>query len=166
MLPVGQPAEIAASIAAVTLTDALRDAIKAASPHVRLINERVREAIAERYSVADEIKLLRTAPSAEFDAYNTYAEACRAAGRDAIAALGTVTAAETAAEAARAAQAQADAAATAAAKANNVVIYLVSHTPAECAAYVQANVTNLAQAKDMLANFAMALSVLARRSLR
>lgn len=80
-LPAGQPEEIAASIAPVTLTDALRDAIKAASPHVRLINERVQAAIAERYSYADEIKLLRTAPSPEMTAYNAYAEECRDWGR-------------------------------------------------------------------------------------
>ncbi len=80
-LPAEQPAEIAASVQSVTLTDALRDAIKAASPHVRLINERVCEAIAERYSFADEIKLLRTAPSPECVAYNAYAEECRAWGR-------------------------------------------------------------------------------------
>ena len=46
------------------------------------------------------------------------------------------------------------------------IVYLVTHTPAECAAYVEANVTNLAQAKVMLGKFAMALSVLARRELR
>jgi hypothetical protein len=87
-LPAEQPQEIAESISAVTLTDALRDAIKAASPHVRLINERVREAIAERYSFADEIKLLRIAPSPECVAYNAYAEECRAWGRDEKANLG------------------------------------------------------------------------------
>jgi hypothetical protein len=81
-LPADQPSEIAASIAAVTLTDALRDAIKAASPHVRLVNERVRTAIAERYSMADEIKMLRTAPSPECIAYNAYAEDCRLWGRN------------------------------------------------------------------------------------
>ena len=80
-LPKEQPSEIAKSVEMVTLTDALRDAIKAASPHVRLINERVRDAIAERYGVSDEIKLLRTAPSAECLAYNAYAEECRAWGR-------------------------------------------------------------------------------------
>lgn len=87
-LPGEQPAEIAANVAPVTLTDALRDAIKAASPHVRLINERVREAISERYSIADEIKLLRTAPSPEMVAYNAYAEECRAWGRAEKAKLG------------------------------------------------------------------------------
>lgn len=88
VLPAEQPAEISASIATVTLTDALRDAIKGASPHVRLINERVQEAIAERYSYADEIKLLRTAPSPEMAAYNAYAEDCRAWGRNEKASLG------------------------------------------------------------------------------
>lgn len=80
-LPAEQPAQIAANVALVSITDALRDAIKAASPHVRLINERVRDAIAERYSLADEIGLLRTAPSPECAAYNAYAEECRAWGR-------------------------------------------------------------------------------------
>ncbi len=87
-LPVDQPDEIAASIQTVTLSDALREAIKAASPQVRVINALVAEKIAEQYSLADEIKLLRTAPSAEFDAYNAHAEACRAWGRAQKAALG------------------------------------------------------------------------------
>lgn len=51
-------------------------------------------------------------------------------------------------------------------KIDPVIRYLVTHTPAECAAYVQLNVTNLATAKDMLAKFAMALSVLARQQLK
>lgn len=52
------------------------------------------------------------------------------------------------------------------AKANPVIRYLVTHTPAECAAYVQTNVTNLNTAKDMLAHLAAALSVIARNQLR
>lgn len=88
-LPTDQPAEIAASIVnPVALNDMLREAIKAASPQVRVINALVGEKIAEQYSLADEIKLLRTAPSAEFEAYNAHAEACRAWGRDQKAALG------------------------------------------------------------------------------
>ena len=87
-LPDGQPREIAASIQAVILSAELRDAIKAASPHVRLINERVRTAIAERYTVGDEIKMLRLAPSAETAAYNAYVEDCRAWGRVAKANIG------------------------------------------------------------------------------
>ncbi len=87
-LPADQPTEIAASIETVTLTDSLREALKAASPHVYLINRRVTEMIADAYSIGDEIRLLRTAPSAEFEAYNAYVEDCRAWGRAQKAALG------------------------------------------------------------------------------
>lgn len=81
MLP-EQPEVIRDSVEVLdTLPDALREQIKTASPHVALINERVRQAIADRYSLADEIKLLRTAPSPEMAAYNAYAEECRAWGR-------------------------------------------------------------------------------------
>lgn len=71
-----------------------------------------------------------------------------------------------AADAAAQAQALADMQAVVSAKADPVINYLVTHTPAECAQYVQTNVTNLATAKDVLAKMAMALSVLARSSLR
>lgn len=87
-LPTEQPAEIAASISVVTPDAVLRDTIANASPHIRLIRAQVAEKIAERYSLGDEIKLLRTAPSAEFEAYNEYAEECRAWGRAQKAALG------------------------------------------------------------------------------
>lgn len=87
-LPAEQPEEIADSVEAVTLSPEQVSAIKAASPHVRLINARVREKIASRYSVADELKLLRTAPSAEAEAYNAWAEECRAWGRELKAGLG------------------------------------------------------------------------------
>lgn len=78
-VPTEQPAGITATT--MTLTPELCDAIKAASPRVKLIDERVKKAIAERYSIEDEIKLLRTAPSPECIAYNAYAEECRAWGR-------------------------------------------------------------------------------------
>lgn len=81
-LPANQPAEIAASIQTVTPGAALLDAIAAASPQVRVIRAAVAARIAERYSPADEIKLLRHARSADYDAYNTYAEECRAWGRE------------------------------------------------------------------------------------
>ena len=89
-LPDNQPTAIADSIEVLAnpLPDDLRSAIKMASPHVRLINSRVQAAIAERYSVGDEIKLLRTAPSDETTAYNAYAEECRAWGRAQKAELG------------------------------------------------------------------------------
>ena len=87
-LPAEQHATIASTIEVLTLTDALRAEIKAASPHVRLINQRVREAIASRYSLADELKLIRTAPRAEMDAYHAWVEKCRAWGRAEKAKLG------------------------------------------------------------------------------
>lgn len=88
VLPTSQPDEIAASIQTVTLTPAQIAEIKAASPHVRLINRNVSDMIAAEYSLADEIKLLRTAPSLEFEAYNAHAETCRAWGRAEKAKLG------------------------------------------------------------------------------
>jgi len=87
-LPADQPAEIAANIQTVTLTPALRDAIKAASPHYQLINARVTEQIRTRYSADDEIKCLRIAPSTETDAWNAWVEECRAWGRAEKSALG------------------------------------------------------------------------------
>ena len=81
VLPSEQPAEIAASIEVVTVDPALRNTIANTSPHVRLIRQLVSDKIAERYTMGDEIKLLRTAPSAEFEVYNAYAEECRAWGR-------------------------------------------------------------------------------------
>jgi hypothetical protein len=92
-IPTEQPAEISASIEEVALTNALRDAIASASPHVALIRARVVEKIVARYSASDEIKLLRLnagaqAPSAEFSAYNAFVEECRQWGRDEKAKLG------------------------------------------------------------------------------
>lgn len=87
-LPSEQPQEIAASIKVVILTDDLREVIKKNSPHVRLINSRVQSKISERYSISDEVKLIRTAPSQEYDAYNEYVEECRAWGREEKAKLG------------------------------------------------------------------------------
>lgn len=85
-LPAEQPEGIAPEV--VTMTPELLAALRAASPHVAIINQRVREAIAELYSVTDEIKLLRTAPSPEFNTYNAYTEECRAWGRAEKAKLG------------------------------------------------------------------------------
>ena len=89
-LPADQPKEIAATIEflGAPLSDALRDSIRAASPHVRLIDQRVVAQIRDRYSVDDEIKLLRIAPSEETSAWNAYVEDCRAWGRSQKAALG------------------------------------------------------------------------------
>lgn len=51
----------------------------------------------------------------------------------------------------------------AAAGADRVVQYLRNHTPAECAAYVNTNVTSLATAKTMLEKFAMILCVITKK---
>ena len=89
-LPTDQPAQIADSIEVLPspLPDALRTAICEASPHVRLINARVVQAIRDRYTVDDEIKCLRLAPSPETVACNAHVEACRAWGRAQKTALG------------------------------------------------------------------------------
>ena len=58
-LPANQPEEIAASIQTVTLTPALRAAIKAASPHCQLIAQRMVEKIRALYSIDDEMYFAR-----------------------------------------------------------------------------------------------------------
>jgi len=52
------------------------------------------------------------------------------------------------------------------ARADAVINYLVTHTPAEINNYIQANVTDLASAKKVLAKLAVAVSVIARNELR
>ena len=74
-----QPEQI--TVEEVVLTDKLKEAIKAESPHVQLINERVVVRIREIYSPNDEIKMIRLSPSEESTAYNDYVEECRAWGR-------------------------------------------------------------------------------------
>lgn len=81
-----QPEQI--TVEEVELTDELKKAIKVASPHVQLINERVVVKIRERYSLNDEIKMIRLSPSEESAAYNEYVESCRDWGRVAKANLG------------------------------------------------------------------------------
>ena len=81
-----QPEQI--TVEEVVLTEELKEAIKSASPHVQLINDRVVSKIREVYSLNDEIKMIRLSPSAESTAYNEYVEACREWGRVAKANLG------------------------------------------------------------------------------
>lgn len=59
-LPADQPKEIKASIEALTnLSDELKEQIRAASPHVRLIHSRMQDRIRLRYSAEDEMKFSR-----------------------------------------------------------------------------------------------------------
>jgi hypothetical protein len=81
-----QPEQI--TVEEVELTDELKAAIRLASPHVQLIDERVVMKIREKYSVNDEIKLIRLGASDDFTAYNDYVETCRAWGAAAKARLG------------------------------------------------------------------------------
>lgn len=81
-----QPEQI--TVEEVELTDKLKEAIKAESPHVQLINDRVVVRIREIYSLNDEIKMIRLSPSAESTAYNEYVETCRAWGKTEKARLG------------------------------------------------------------------------------
>lgn len=83
-----QHAEVNGTMEVVTPDLELSEKIKAASPHVALIDKRVCERIADLYSFTDEIKLIRTAPSPEFDAYNEHADLCRQWGREQKALLG------------------------------------------------------------------------------
>ena len=100
-LPGNQPAEIAASIEALTLTDDLKDQIKAASPQVQLIYARTEQRIRDVYSASDEAKYARigvgvalgvytfaTGEQAELLAFGAHCEACRQWGRDERAKLG------------------------------------------------------------------------------
>ncbi|MGA6100934.1 hypothetical protein [Psychrobacter pocilloporae] len=70
------------------MTDDIRKMLKANSTHVQLINERVKAKIAERYSVADELKEIRNSSSPSFAVYADYVEDCRQWGREQKAALG------------------------------------------------------------------------------
>lgn len=74
----GQPGQITVEV--VVLTDELRVQIKEASPHVRLINQRVVEQIRERYSADDELKTLGLPLSRESAAYQDYIRTCRGWG--------------------------------------------------------------------------------------
>lgn len=58
-LPTEQPAEIAASVSTVALDQATREAIKLASPHCQLINNRMIEKIRAMYSIDDEMYFAR-----------------------------------------------------------------------------------------------------------
>ena len=79
VLPDEQHNEIIGTITPAVMSPALRAALKAASPHVRFITARLIEAIRERYSIDEELQLLRTRPSQEFDAYNAFVETTRPA---------------------------------------------------------------------------------------
>lgn len=96
-----QPKEIVDSIEVVALADELRAAIKTASPHCRLITERIQDKIRATYTAEDEMYFARigvgialgeyTPQPGELDrlrAYGAHVEACRQWGRAQRALLG------------------------------------------------------------------------------
>jgi hypothetical protein len=102
-LPAEQPAEIAASIEVLPspLPDALRNQIKAASPHVKLIAQNMIDQIRASYSIDDEMYFARIgigaangmyAPSVdemqELTVFGEFVEATRQWGRSERAKLG------------------------------------------------------------------------------
>lgn len=90
-LPEAQHATIAASITRLdAITDELKNAIREASPHVRLINQQMQERIRSKYSAEDEMKFSRIGvgqalgqykmtaqETADLTAFGKYLEECR-----------------------------------------------------------------------------------------
>jgi hypothetical protein len=77
-----QPSEIALSFSEVDMTDTkIVDAIKKASPHIKLIDDRVVDRIRMVYSLTDELKMLRLAASIEANEYHLFVEECRSWGK-------------------------------------------------------------------------------------
>ena len=96
-----QPAQIASGVAVVVPDAVLAAAIKAASPHVQLIDQRMRDMIRAQYTLEDELKFARFGVGAamgmyqptvdevnEMTAYGQQVESVRQWGRDERAKLG------------------------------------------------------------------------------
>ena len=64
-----QPEKIANSVKVVILTEKQMKEIKQYSPHIRLINKRVREKIKEKYTHSDETKYIRLATMSLYGKY-------------------------------------------------------------------------------------------------
>jgi hypothetical protein len=76
-----QPEIIAQSLSEVVVTDDLKQQIKKASVHVQLINRRVRNKIAEKYLIEDEIKFIRLGLIDKTSDYYQYVEGCTGWGK-------------------------------------------------------------------------------------
>jgi len=78
----GQPKQI--SLTPVITTDELKGQIEKVSPHIQLIKKRVREKITEKYSIEDELKVIRNKINdtdlEKYTEYNAYVEGCIAEG--------------------------------------------------------------------------------------
>lgn len=76
------PVEISGATHAAEELRELKSLIRASTPAVQEINTQVLSKIRQHYSVADEIKMLRIAPSIETAEWNDHVENCRSWGRD------------------------------------------------------------------------------------
>ncbi len=79
----GQPKQI--SLTPVITTDELKGQIEKVSPHIQLIKKRVREKIMEKYSIEDELKIIRNKINGvdveKYTEYNAYVESCVVEGK-------------------------------------------------------------------------------------
>ena len=78
-----QPKEI--TLDPVVLTTELKEQIEVVSPHAQLIKQRVREKIATKYSIEDELKIIRNKINGigveKYIEYNSYVEGCIEEGK-------------------------------------------------------------------------------------
>ena len=69
----------------VILTAELKEQIEMASPHIQLIKKRIREKIAGKYSIEDELKIIRNKINGveveKYIEYNSYIDGCILEGR-------------------------------------------------------------------------------------
>ena len=78
-----QPEKI--TLEPVTIDDKLKGQIEAASPHIQLIKKRVSDKIREKYSIEDELRIIRNKINAvdieKYTEYNGYVEGCIEEGK-------------------------------------------------------------------------------------
>ncbi len=78
-----QPEQI--TLEPVTINDELKEQIEKASPHIQLIKKRITDKIREKYSLEEELKIIRNMindkEKEKFTDYNNFVEACIAEGK-------------------------------------------------------------------------------------
>jgi len=78
-----QPKQI--TLEPVSVTAELKEQIEEASPHIQLIEKRVCEEIAKKYSIEDELKIIRNKINgkelSKYTEYNSYVESCITEGK-------------------------------------------------------------------------------------
>lgn len=75
-----QSEKIAKTVQEIVISDELKAQLNQHSPVLKLIDQQTRDKIAEKYSIQDEIKMLRLGGEA-FAEYNDYVELCRNEGK-------------------------------------------------------------------------------------